>query len=49
MREELPGLKSIRVERDGSVDWLTLNRPGARNALSEGLMSARLPQAMDSM
>ncbi len=34
MREELPGLKSIRVARDGGVDWLRLNRPERLNTLT---------------
>ncbi|MEA2755248.1 MAG: hypothetical protein QOJ54_1537, partial [Aliidongia sp.] len=33
-------------ERRGSVAWLTLNRPAARNALSRGLMTA-LESALD--
>ena len=30
----MPDYETIRVERDGQVDWLTLNRPEALNAIS---------------
>src|ERR1700733_8539162 len=36
----------VLSERSGAILRLTLNRPGARNALSEGLMSA-LQSALD--
>ncbi len=48
MREELPGLKSIRVERDGSVDWLTLNRPERLNTLT-GTMVQELCEYFDRL
>ena len=38
----------LLVERDGPVATVTLNRPGARNALSAGLM-ARLREAMAAL
>lgn len=41
------GTALVRTERCGSVLRLILNRPGARNALSEGLMAA-LQEALDA-
>ena len=38
----------VLAARDGHVLTLTLNRPNARNALSEGLMGA-LQTALDSL
>jgi enoyl-CoA hydratase/carnithine racemase len=48
MREELPGLKSIRIERDGAVDWLTLNRPERLNTLT-GTMVRELCTYFDGL
>ena len=48
MRAELPGLKSIRVERDGAVDWLMLNRPERLNTLT-GTMVGELCTYFDGL
>src|ERR1700730_18881391 len=33
-----PGYETIRLERDGPLTWLVLNRPAKRNALSRQLL-----------
>lgn len=48
MREELPGLKAIRIERERAVDWLTLNRPDRLNTLT-GTMVRELCQYFDGL
>ena len=41
-------LKTIRVERDGAVDWLTLNRPDRLNTLT-GTMVEELCAYFDGL
>ena len=49
MPDTQPASEAVLLRRDqDQVAWLTLNRPGARNALSVGLMTA-LEEALDAI